>query len=237
MAKFCASCGSGLGEDLKFCNKCGSAVQAATALSTAQNVAPAGAPSTFVTPNTMAGSPAATPGAGASVTVSPQNGGSALKIIMAIVGFLAVVSVLAIGSCFYIGYKVRQKARSIMINSRSANSGTSEMQLSDGGAGSKAAAAATIDVPPFPGSEPTATGGQFSTGLTGSASAQEYETDDSVDKVKSFYAERLGSKISIIEVQGNATFNYLTASGMTTVTITRDEGSGKTKINIARIGK
>ncbi|HLY61517.1 MAG TPA: hypothetical protein VKV95_12290 [Terriglobia bacterium] len=185
----------------------------------------------------MAGSPPATPGAGAPVTPTPNQGCSALKIIVAIVGMLALVSVLAIGSCFYIGYKVRQKARSIMMNAHSANSSTPEMHLSDGGAGSAAATAATVDVPPYPGSAPTSTGGQLSAGLTGSASAQEYVTDDAVDKVESFYKEKLGSKISIVEVQGNATFNYLTSSGMTTVTITRDEETGKTKINIARIGK
>ena len=116
-------------------------------------------------------------------------------------------------------------------------SGTPEMHLSDGGPGSSAEAAATVDVPPYPGSTPTSNGGQLSAGSTGAASAQEYLTDDSVDKVKSFYKDKLGSKISFVESEGNAMFYYLSSQGMTTVTISHDEDSGKTKINIGRIGK
>lgn len=233
MAIFCSSCGSAVGEDQKFCNKCGSPVPASTISSAPQSVAPTRAPSTSIPPNI----PTASPGVAGPITAAPKKGSSALKIIVAIVGFLTVVSVLAIGSCFYIGYKVRQTTKTIMMNSRSAASNSPDMHLSEGGAGSPAAAAATIDVPPYPGSTPTGAGGQLSAGLSGSASAQEYETDDSLDKVESFYKERLGSKISIIDSEGKAVFNYLTSRGMTTVTMTRDEGTGKTKINIARIGK
>ncbi|HEV2352269.1 MAG TPA: zinc ribbon domain-containing protein [Terriglobia bacterium] len=212
MAKFCSSCGSPVGDNQKFCGKCGS---------------PAGASTT---------SPA-TPVAVAPVAAAPKKGSSAVKIIVAIVGLLALVSVLAIGSCFYIGYKIKQKANSIMMNSRAAASSAPDMHLSEGGPGSTAAAAATVDVPPYPGSTPTASGGQLSAGPTGSASAQEYLTDDSVDKVESFYKDKFGSKINIMESEGKVVFNYLTSMGMTTVTLTPDQGTGKTKINIARIGK
>ncbi len=111
------------------------------------------------------------------------------------------------------------------------------LHLSEGGPGSKAADAATVDVPPYPSSTPTESGGELSAGLAGAASAQEYETSDGVNKVKSYYKEKFGSEITIIENEGKVTFNYLSSQGMTTVTITRDEGAGKTKINIARIGK
>jgi len=150
-----------------------------------------------------------------------------------------VVSVLAIGSCFYIGYKIKQNIRTVAESSRetTASSSTPELHLSEGGPGSKAADAATVDVPPYPGSTPTESGGELSAGLAGAASAQEYETSDGVNKVKSYYKEKFGSEITIIENEGKVTFNYLSSQGMTTVTITRDEGAGKTKINIARIGK
>lgn len=242
MAKFCTSCGSPAGDGQKFCNKCGSPVDALTSSPAPASAAPTSAPSASPPPNaiTAAAPAAAAPVAAAPPAASSKSGSSAVKIIVAIVGFLALISVLAIGSCFYIGYKVRQKARSLMTEARSAGTTTSstpEMQLSGGGAGSSAAAAATIDVPPYPGSTPTASGGQLSAGLSGSASAQEYETDDSVDKVASYYKDKLGSKITLMESGGNSVFNYLTSRGMTTVTLSRDEGTGKTKINIARIGK
>jgi hypothetical protein len=62
-------------------------------------------------------------------------------------------------------------------------------------------------------------------------------TDDPLDKVLAFYKERLGSRITIQQAEGNAMFQLTTNEGITTVTMTRDEESGKTKINIARIGK
>jgi hypothetical protein len=240
MTTFCTNCGSAIGDDQKFCNKCGSAVIVSTAppASPAQPLAPSGAPpSVNITAVPVAASSPAPP-----VRAIPGKSSGALKVIVAIVGFLALVSVLAIGSCFYIGYKVKQKAKSLMMDARSAESrtGTSttpELHLSEGGAGSSAAAAATVDVPPYPGSTPTSSGGQLSAGLTGAASAQEYLTDDSVDKVEAFYKDKFGSKIDIKESAGNAMFYYLTRQGMTTVTMTRDEESGKTKINIGRIGK
>jgi len=241
MAKFCTSCGNSVGDEQKFCNKCGSPIG-----NSAASPAPASTPPPAVTPgdvalSSMAAPPAARPVGAAPATAAPKKGGAAVKIIVAIVGFLAVISVLAIGSCFYIGYKVKQKARAIMSEARSAagpsTSGTPEMHLSDGGPGSSAEAAATVDVPPYPGSTPTSNGGQLSAGSTGAASAQEYLTDDSVDKVKSFYKDKLGSKISFVESEGNAMFYYLSSQGMTTVTISHDEDSGKTKINIGRIGK
>jgi zinc-ribbon domain len=243
MAKFCTSCGSPIEGEQKFCNKCGSPTGGSTASPAPQSTVPSTAPSPSVQPSATSAPVTTAPVAVSAATAAPKKGSSAVKIIVAVVGFLAVVSVLAIGSCFYIGYKVKQKASSIMEEARSATatptstSGTPEMHLTEGGAGSAAAAAATVDVPPYPGSTPTSTGGQLSAGLTGAASAQEYVTDDSMDKVESFYKDKFGSKINIREAEGSAVFYYLTSNGMTTVTITRDDGAGKTKINIARIGK
>ena len=111
------------------------------------------------------------------------------------------------------------------------------MHLSDGGAGSQAAASATVDVPPYPGSIATKSGGDLSAGPTGSISAQEYETPDPAEKVMAFYKDKFGSKINIMESDGKSEFNFISNNGMTTVTVSRDEGTNKTKINIARIGK
>jgi len=241
MAKFCTSCGNSVGDDQKFCNKCGTPTGASPASAAAASTPPPAAAPGDVAPISTAAPVAAKPVVAAPVAAAPKKGGSAVKIIVAIVGFLALISVLAIGSCFYIGYQVKQKAKAIITEASSTSgpstSGTPELHLSEGGAGSSAEAAATVDVPPYPGSTATSTGGQLSAGLTGAASAQEYETDDSVDKVVSFYKDKFGSKINIREADGNAVFYYLSSRGMTTVTITRDEETGKTKINMARIGK
>src|SRR5690348_10158839 len=203
MAKFCTSCGNSLGEDQKFCNKCGAPIGASAAASIPAGTTPPSVTAGDMTAGSTVVPPAPRPVVAAPATVAPKRGSSAVKVIVAIVGFLALISVLAIGSCFYIGYKVKQKAKAIMTEARSAagpsTSATPELHLSDGGPGSSAESAATADVPPYPGSTPTTNGGQLSAGPTGAASAQEYLTDDSVDKVESFYKDKFGSKITLTE--------------------------------------
>ena len=106
-----------------------------------------------------------------------------------------------------------------------------------GGEGSEAASLATVDVPPYPGSSATEAGGDFTFGGKGGISSQEYETPDSVEQVVAFYKDKFGSKIRIQESGGNAMFTLSTTGGLTTVTITREEDGGVTKINISRISK
>jgi zinc-ribbon domain len=86
MAAFCVSCGNPLADGARFCNKCGST----------QPTAPAPAIGTIMPP------PSATPTAKGSNT--------AIKVIIGILGFFVFLSLLAAGSCFYIGYRVRQRA-------------------------------------------------------------------------------------------------------------------------------
>lgn len=236
MPNFCSQCGTPAVENQKFCNKCGAQIAAAGTTS-----APGGTPAVSATPPAVGPqAPTTAPRVTGGAVAAPANKGtSAVKIIIGVVAFLALVSVLAVGSCFYIGYKIKQKATAIADSARGTaeNPPSPDLHLSEGGAGSKAEAAATVDVPPYPGSTATETGGQLSAGLAGSASAQEYETSDPVDKVESFYKEKFGSKITFVENEGKVVFSYISSRGMTTVTITRDEEAGKTKINIGRIGK
>ncbi|HEV2234746.1 MAG TPA: zinc-ribbon domain-containing protein [Terriglobia bacterium] len=240
MATFCNKCGSPIEENQKFCNKCGAPTIAegapgfqARAPHSAAVVAP---PTQRATP----ASPAPTQAAAVPAAAPAKKGNTALKIILAVLGVFIVIGVMAIGSCFYIAHKINQNVASIAEHVRPTTGNTSttpDMHLSDGGAGSQAAASATVDVPPYPGSTPTKSGGELSAGITGSVSAQEYETPDSTNKVMEFYKNRLGSKINIVESEGKSVFNFISSNGMTTVTVSRDEGTDKTKINIARIGK
>jgi hypothetical protein len=81
MAAFCVSCGNPLADGAKFCSKCGAT----------QPV-----PAVVVAP---------TPVAPAS-----QGSSTAVKIIVGILGFFVFLSLIAAGSCFYIGYRVKQRA-------------------------------------------------------------------------------------------------------------------------------
>lgn len=84
MAAFCVSCGTPLTDGAKFCTKCGAT----------QPAAPAGA----------APPPAPAPGAS-------KGSSTAVKIIIGVLGFFVFLSLVAAGSCFYIGYRVKQRAR------------------------------------------------------------------------------------------------------------------------------
>src|SRR6202165_4457728 len=81
MAAFCVSCGNPLADGAKFCSRCGAT----------QPSAPAGTVS-----------PPAAP--------ASKGSNTAIKIIIGILGFFVFLSLLAAGSCFYIGYRVKQRA-------------------------------------------------------------------------------------------------------------------------------
>ncbi|HZO98953.1 MAG TPA: zinc ribbon domain-containing protein [Terriglobia bacterium] len=230
MARFCTKCGSAVGEGMQFCTNCG-------ATSPFQAAAPAQA-----TPPSSVPKPATAP-----VAVEPTSPGSSapaakpaspvLKVVLLIVAVFAFITVASLGTCVYFGYLAKRRATQMADAARraAANAGSPEIQMEKGGERSEAVA--TQEVPPYPGSTPTEGGGNLSVGGVGGISGQEYVTDDPLDKVLAFYKERLGSRITIQQAEGNAMFQLTTNEGITTVTMTRDEGSGKTKINIARIGK
>lgn len=144
------------------------------------------------------------------------------------------MTVLGIGACVYAGYKLKQKGMALVESAKtmsSTSAGTPEVHAQKGGAGSEAAA--TADVPPYPGSTATEAGGELGPGIGG----QEYVTSDPVDKVVVFYKDKFGSRLVVHESEGNAVLTLTSKSGMTTITITRDEDAGQTKITIMRIGK
>ncbi|HKD03771.1 MAG TPA: zinc-ribbon domain-containing protein [Terriglobales bacterium] len=92
MAAFCVSCGSALGEGARFCPKCGTAVESETVMAPPLVNAPA---------------PTAGP--------IPRGGGSntAVKVIFVILGVIMFIGLLGLGTCFYLGYRVKQKAGQI----------------------------------------------------------------------------------------------------------------------------
>ncbi len=81
MAVFCTQCGSALEEGAEFCGQCGARQE------------------------TLASAPVSP-----LPTLPRKSGSPFLKIVAAILGFFALVTVIGIGSCFYIGYRVKKKA-------------------------------------------------------------------------------------------------------------------------------
>ena len=91
MAAFSSSCGGKLEAGAKFCMQCGQAV--------------ANAPSAAAQP---AAQPAVQPAAS-----TPAGGGGALKIILVVLGVIGFCVLLAMGSCFYIGYRIKKRAHEL----------------------------------------------------------------------------------------------------------------------------
>jgi len=229
MAKFCTKCGSPLSEEIQFCTNCGAPVAASPPAPTA---APPSAPP--VVGPAVSAAPAAAAAAPAAKAGSPI-----LKIVLIVVGVLILLTALGIGSCVYVAYRLRQRAGAVIQSATSGRTtyGTPEVQVEKGGAGSEAEAIATMDVPTYPGATATEGGGSLGAAGFGIA-AQEYMTADDVDKVVAFYKQKFGNKLSIHEAGGNAVLQLKTgAKGLTTISISRDEQTGQTKINIMRIGK
>ncbi len=227
MPKFCISCGSPMDESLKFCTKCGAQLGSPPA------PAPTPVPAQTAVPPTAVG--------GAVPAAPPAAAGSPiLKVIPIVVGVFAVVTVLGIGSCFYIGYRARKnlQERTNIDGSKSVRIQTDRGRVTIGEiTGGEAAKTATVDIPPYPGATPTERGSAISVGGQRGISSQEYLTPDPVEKVVAFYKDKLSSKVSIVQAEGNAEFTFITENGISTVTIKHDEDAGKTQIVVAHMGK
>src|SRR5690349_22659424 len=118
MARFCTQCGSQVAEGLAFCVQCGAA-QSAPA-SDAKPIPPASSVTVPPPPPppqavTNTSPPPATypPQAAPPIPPTPKAGSSILKIVAIVLGILALITVVGIGSCVYIGYRVERKAEQV----------------------------------------------------------------------------------------------------------------------------
>jgi len=88
MATFCGNCGGKLDAGAKFCVQCGQ---------------PTGSVSAPAPQAAAAAAPAPAP-------VAPAAGGGAIKIVLIVAGVIGFCMLLGLGSCFYVAYRVRQRA-------------------------------------------------------------------------------------------------------------------------------
>jgi hypothetical protein len=110
MAGFCRNCGSPLGDGQGFCIKCGAKVGQAPATPSTPPAQAAPPPAPVAAP------PAASVGAPAAPAAA-SSGSPVVKIILIAVGVLFVFGAIGIAGVFYVGYRVRQKAREMGLSS------------------------------------------------------------------------------------------------------------------------
>ena len=235
MAAFCTKCGAPLSEGLAFCTKCGAPIAAAA------GAAPAAAPYTPPVSSTPAAyAPPASNAPGASAYAPPpayagappQTGGSGntvVKVILIIVAIFVGLGILGAAGFSYIVYRA---SRIVHVN----HNGSAVELTTPGGtfsAGDTPVSASDLGVDLYPGANQQKGAVRIST-PKGSTVTAVFETGDSLDKVLSYYKEKLGSGVSLYQSDKSAVLTLADDEKKTSVmvTISNDDSDGKTKIAI-----
>lgn len=235
MAAFCTKCGAPLSEGLAFCTKCGAPIAAAA------GAAPAAAPYTPPVSSTSAAyAPPASNAPGASAYAPPpayagappQTGGggnTVVKVILIIVAIFVGLGILGAAGFSYIVYRA---SRIVHVN----HNGSAVELTTPGGtfsAGDTPVSASDLGVDLYPGANQQKGAVRIST-PKGSTVTAVFETGDSLDKVLSYYKEKLGSGVSLYQSDKSAVLTLADDEKKTSVmvTISNDDSDGKTKIAI-----
>jgi zinc-ribbon domain len=210
---FCNKCGASLAPGIRFCNQCGAAVIAS---SPAPNMAnPAMAGSTL---------PAASVPAG--------QGGGALKVILIVVGVIALLGILAFGSIAFFAWHVarhahmHQDGNNMRVETPFGNVETTK---------DPADAARNLGVDIYPGAELMRNGSSTATfgGVhTATISAQ---SNDSVDQVFNFYKAKFPNAMVTTSDSGRSTI--ISNDNKSMITINVESQGGRTKIMITSVSR
>jgi OmpA family protein/zinc ribbon protein len=115
MSRFCVQCGKPIPEDTAFCTACGARQPspAPPATPAATPSAPTHAPTVSPTPASVAVPPPAAPSQTAPASPAAQKGSPLVKIAVVVLGIIALLMVAGIGTCVYVGYRVKRKVTEI----------------------------------------------------------------------------------------------------------------------------
>jgi len=224
MAQFCNACGTPIEEGMKFCSTCGATIAAEE-------------PTVADIPTAPAPGSSPTPPAAAAKSKSPI-----LKIVIIVVLLFVLIGVAGMGTCLYVVYRAKKTVTDqIKIDE---GSKTIEIPTPQGtlkmGESSTETPTEVGGVPVYPGAKALSGGGQLSLGDKIQISGHEFETDDSVDQVVSFYKEKYGKEMTAFEGEGHHRMSINTGipgqTHVVTIDVYADSDSGKTKIGMSYIG-
>jgi hypothetical protein len=210
---FCNSCGASLTPGIRFCNKCGAAILGSAAAPTI--AAPSGTPPT---PPVVTAPPA------------PAAGGGALKVILIVVAVVVFVGILGLASAGFVAWRiahrshVRQNGNDVTVETPFGSVETTK---------DPDQAARNLGVELYPGAEVLKHGAASTTfgGVhTASLSA---ESDDSLDKVSSFYKAKFPDAMVTSSDSGRCSIVSNNHGSLITINI-QVEGD-KTKIQITNV--
>jgi hypothetical protein len=211
---FCNSCGAALNPGTRFCNKCGAAVVASTPVPAARSATP----------------PISTPAAAAPTQASPSQGGGALKVILIVVGVIVLIGILGVASVGFFAWRVarhthvRQDGDNVKVETPF---GTVESTKDP------QEAARNLGVDLYPGAQ-VLKDGTASASFGGVHSVTvSMESDDSVDKVTSFYKSKFPNAMVTAANSSESTIVSNDRKSLITININAD--GNRTKILITNL--
>ncbi|MGB7601484.1 MAG: zinc ribbon domain-containing protein [Candidatus Sulfotelmatobacter sp.] len=213
---FCNKCGASLNPGIRFCNQCGAAVVASSPVPNMANPAMAGStvPSASV--------PAANAG----------QGGGALKVILIVVGVIALLGILAFGSIAFFAWRVAHRIHAHQDgNDMRVETPFGRVETTK----DPADAARNLGVDLYPGAELMRNGSSTATfgGVhTATISAQ---SSDSVDQVFNFYKAKLPNAMVTTSDAGRSTL--ISNDNKSMITINVESQGGRTKIMITSVSR
>ncbi len=213
---FCNKCGASLTPGIRFCNKCGAAVVASSPAPNLANPAMAGStvPLGSVPPAT-----------------APQGGG-ALKVILIVVGVIALFGILAFGSIAFFAWRVarhvhaHQDGNNVRVETPFGNVETTK---------DPADAARNLGVDLYPGAEVLRNGSSTATFGGVHTATVSAESSDSADQVFNFYKAKFPNAMVTTSDAGRSTI--ISNDNKSMITINVEPHGGKTKIMITSVSR
>lgn len=203
---FCNSCGATLNEGAAFCSKCGAATGTAA--------------------------PRMSPATSGPVSAPPKQDNSAVKTVLIVVGVIVVLGVIAIATLTFVGLHIAKKTR-VTQDGDNVRVETPFGRVETSKDPEQAAKDLGIDI--YPGAEVQKNGA--STAVFGGVrtSTAVFESEDSTDKVCSFYREKFpNAKVSASEQNHCA---IVSQNGAEVVTINVDRRGDGCRFQITTVNR
>jgi hypothetical protein len=213
---FCNSCGASIVPGTRFCNKCGAAVLTSTLPPVASS------PAVGAAPPSPSAAPVATP--------PPTSGGGVLKVILIVVGVIALVGILGIASLVFFVRRVaqhshvRQEGNNVKVETPFGTVETTKDPQD---------AARNLGVDVYPGAQVMKEGSVSMSFGKVHTTALTFGTTDSVDQVCSFYKPKFPNAMVVSSNDNECSIVSNDKKNM--ITINAKTEGGKTKIVISNV--
>ncbi len=213
---FCNKCGASLNPGIRFCNQCGAAVVASSPAPNMANPA-------------MAGS---TVPAGSAAQANAGQGGGALKVILIVVGVIALFGILAFGSIAFFAWHVarhvhaHQDGNNVRVETPFGNVETTK---------DPADAARNLGVDLYPGAELLKNGSSTATFGGVHTATISAESSDPAEQVFNFYKAKFPNAMVTTSDAGHSTI--ISNDNKRMITINVESQGSKTKIMITSVSR